>query len=389
MLSSPPAARRQHNVGDEQALDDDDDTDDGGRARDIRVNPNPTGIPIPRHRTGSHHHHHHHQQTLRPASSLSSNRYRTPMAGSLAMSPPAPMREPSASAIYTQQYIVSQQHPSRPQPAPYVQPLSEYEAASSFPGPSPTSGGGPSPTMGAAALRQLDRRQSADQSRALGASHRVPLHRHMTSSYTSTATSVAPGAIEMQDFASGTISPIERAVVGVQASLAALQERLESLEASAVLGTPPPMGASGTSPYNSRLSLHSQGGGGRRGDPSKRPPLPTHIPWYLRWDPSDFGWEHMGMWSLVLSPAARTTRFLLRVLAFLLPRHSEKPLSPGLLVFRRVLLDVSFTLCMFAVARKLWKRSGMKQGEVTVALQGLWTAIAGSRGDRILVSKGV
>ena len=158
---------------------------------------------------------------------------------------------------------------------------------------------------------------------------------------------------------------LERAVESVQAHLAAITERLETLEglwhhSSASLsasGLPRSPGAyGGVAPYGVADSVH--------------------------WDIDD-----MGMWALVLRPLLRAyalARYALVLLAGGGPRR-----SPTFVVVRRLLLDVSFVLCVLAVFKAGWRRSGVRRREVVAALNGLWYAIVGQHTPRQMVERGV
>jgi len=117
--------------------------------------------------------------------------------------------------------------------------------------------------------------------------------------------------------------------------------------------------------------------------------------WVSEFDAGYFDWEHMGLWSTFLAPVARLTKFLLRIVSFLVARRQRSgpgaALSPGLVVLRRLLLDMSFVLCAVFVGRRLWSRSGIRRREVVHALAGVWSAIVGrgSTTARVLVDRGV
>jgi hypothetical protein len=216
----------------------------------------------------------------RPPSSLSSQRYRTPLAGSLAMSPP--LRD----------------H------VPAQQPLPGFETPSAF----------------------------ADA--------------QATRSFHPPASSIT--RIPQYD----NDSTLERSVERLQIQLAAVTERLGTLESRSVLsnlGPPLPQGV-GTSSWFS-------GQGGAKPDARQ-------------WDIDD-----LGMWSLVLNPLSRGIVHL-RELAIFFVRNEHR--SPSMTIVRRLCLDVSFLLTVVIILRGLWIRSGVRRREVKVALVILWRAIVGS-----------
>ena len=199
----------------------------------------------------------------------------------------------------------------------------------------------------------------------------------------------------------GTRSPLERAVEHVQTHLAALQERMEMLEAHtagrgtpydsrASIGIPAPGTGSRslhrTSPYG---SFHSGGVSGDASRNMKRLGSPFTFGggggqnfwrWLTEFDEEYFDWEHMGLWSVALAPLARLTKYLTHILAFLLARRTrdgEHGLSPGMVVLRRLLLDASFIICVLITTRRIWRKMGVRRREVLHALGGVWKAVIG------------
>ena len=162
----------------------------------------------------------------------------------------------------------------------------------------------------------------------------------------------------------------------------ALQERIDALEAR-VAGLPSSGGAGTPSHAASRSALLPSG---RLGS------SPTRLtgrrdfssePWADDFDPS-----HAGMWSVVLTPVTKLTRFLWRIISFLLYRNPSA--SSAVLILRRLLLDISFVLCVFLLARRVWRRSGVRRREVFAALQGVWGALVGSNiPQRLMADKAV
>lgn len=91
------------------------------------------------------------------------------------------------------------------------------------------------------------------------------------------------------------------------------------------------------------------------------------------------------MWSLVLNPLSRGVDSL-KELATFFARNENR--SPTLIIVRRLCLDVSFLLCVLALVRTIWKRSGVRRREVRAALIVLWRALLGTK-ERVLVDRGV
>lgn len=158
---------------------------------------------------------------------------------------------------------------------------------------------------------------------------------------------------------------LERAIENVQAHLAALNERLESLESMS------------GHPHQSSVSLPTRNSSprfrsGGLGSPADR---------------GDYEWDldDLGMWSLILSPVTRVGAAL-RLLArfFATSEH-----SPTLIIVRRLCLDASFLFCVLWILRSIWRKTGMRRREVTLALKILGRAILGRQQERNLVNRGV
>lgn len=294
---------------------------------------------------------------------------------------------------------------------PAVQPMPIYETPSAFPGPSP-------PTSSTVALPTSD--SSSGVASGVSASMYANPHPYPANMYpghpsyrgplpphhSSPSASLGQGQIMLSQgmvprsphsgtgvptTASGSgldmRSPLERAVAGVQAHLIALQERMDTLETRVLSGTPYQSRSSlpGVSQRNGNGSPHGSYLGTVGGTTGR-----DGWSWW-EWDDEIFDWEHMGLWSVALSPLARLTKFLMRTLMFLVSRRDREglPLSPGLVVLRRLLLDASFVLCVLLVGRMGWRRSGLRRREVLRALSGLWGAVAGRSVERVLVERGV
>ncbi|TDL29164.1 hypothetical protein BD410DRAFT_779490 [Rickenella mellea] len=343
--------RQQIDPAETSSDDDGEDGDDEENDEDENENAAPIGALPNR------------SQTLnadigRPQSSLSTQRYRTPMGGSLAMSPPPVQLSQSA---YTFPYPQSQ--------VPTVQPMPVFETPSAFQGPS-------SPPVSGSV--------SATPSSAFPHPPMYPAN--MYPGHPAYRPALTPSISHGQGQGSGELvpgarSPLERAVESVQAHLAALQERIETLEAGALGGTPF-QSRSSLLPSRGTSLLRRSGNGGM---------LPIQPSTGFGLFDIDFDLEHMGMWSVVLQPLARLTRYLLRLLAFL--SHRDTGLTPGMVILRRLLLDVSFFMCIAMLGRAAWRKSGVRRREVVYALKGLWGAVVGRSGTnspvRVMVDRAV
>jgi len=273
----------------------------------------------------------------RPQSSLSSHRYRTPMAGSLAMSPP-----PSIPQGPTVNVPATQPHPG-------FENVAAFEGTLSPPRSRPTS------THLPLASYQSPYSQSSAQMFPSPATYRAP--------------SVHQFPPPPRQYSSGNVLSVQqRALENLQAHVAALTERLETLEA--LTGHP----------RRSTQSLASRLGGSGRGSPDDG--HDEYDAWNL-----NFNFEDMGMWSLVLRPLSRITSHLRQLLNFL--AHENR--SPTLIVVRRLFLDISFVLIMLGLAKLIWKKTGVRRREVNAALVVLWRAVVGrtTSPQRVMVDRGV
>ncbi len=274
----------------------------------------------------------------RPQSSMSSHRYRTPMASMLLSPPPIstsvpptqprPHYEtPSAYAEHTPAHIPPPTYP--PSTVSFPSPFTHASRAElvSPPEPYPIQ-----PPYRSASQQQFPNRQH-------------PLPGRMT-----------PRPV------------LERAVENLQAHLAALTERIEHLENLQHHSM-----TSLTSPGGSRSPQWS--GAGRGSSPFGRggPPRP--------WDMED-----MGMWYIVLTPLSAVVARFQQLRNFLMYNENR---SPTLVVVRRLFLDISFLLCLLAIVKMAWRRSGMRRKEVVGALRGLWLALAGHKRPRVLIDRAV
>lgn len=273
-------------------------------------------------------------QANRPQSSLSTHRYRTPMASMMMSSPPF------GTAVPPSQPMPPFETPSAFEGEPNVSPVpSAYPTTVSYPAHlahSSRSGMTP-PHNQYPGFKPLPMRQQ-------------PLQPGMT-----------PRPL--------SLPVLERAVESVQAHLAALTERIESLESSSFLRSTGSLPGSrspgwvGTGRGGSRSPL-----GGSRG--------------------ADDFWqtEDMGMWTMVLTPLSRAFALFGQLMNFL--AKSERR-SPALVIIRRLLLDLSFLLCMLAMLRWAWRKSGVRRREVKYALRVLWRAMLGHTQPRVLVDRAV
>ncbi|KAF7353048.1 ACBP-domain-containing protein [Mycena venus] len=296
-----------------------DETDDEMH-REVPAIHTPMPMPLP--------------QINRPPSSVSSHRYRTPMAGSLVTSPPPILNR-----------------------VPETQPMPGFETPSAFGEPSNSSGFFPSSYVG----------QFSESSRAELTSppNLYPAHPQ----YRGQVQPIPQRPYGVPSPRPGSRPTIEHAIQNMQAHLAALSERIESLES---LSGRLSRSRISTSP---RAAGGSPGWGPGRGSPAHG--RDTH-----EWDLED-----LGMWSLVVNPLSRGIDAL-RDAATFFARDENR--SPTALVVRRLVLDASFLLCVLAVIRLLWRKSGVRRREVNAALVALWRAILGTKkAPRTMVDRGV
>lgn len=270
----------------------------------------------------------------RPMSSLSGQRYRTPMTSMMLSPPPmnrrAPLQQPpprfeTQSAFNDDISVWNDPTAATTTYPPHLAPSSRSDADGILVQQHLQ------PHRGAAIASLPDRRQSAPP----------------------------PSGIM-------TYRPsIEHAVQDVQANLAALTERLETLE----LTIQAHRASVSLSPKGSRSPLHASGSSEGRGG---RPFI---------WDLED-----MGLWSIVLQPISRVVRGMRHILVFLAVDENR---TPTFVVVRRLLLDLSFILCVLAVFKLGWKRTGLRRGEISRALGVLWRAIIGEKKPRRMVDRAI
>lgn len=306
------------------------------------------------------------EPSFRSPSSLSSHRYRTPLAGSTFS--PAPM-------------------------VPATQPMPVFTTPSAF-------GGSASP----AAVPSSSSASTFMAGSYPPSSTTYPPHLAHTSAIPSN-TSPRPqsmpynaipqrsSTLPLGGIFSGQVdqrTPVERAIESVQAHIAALTERVDMLESMIGARQVPTASASSLLPLGSSRSFLGVPTAGRT------------------WDPSQ-----MGLWSLVIAPLSRivdSLKMLTHFIAFVPvedeQHHIRDPRyrlsargrgfsisTPVLLVVRRLLLDASFILTVLGLAGWIWRKTGLRRKEVYIALGILWRALVGSDGSsrnaRKMVDKGI
>ncbi|QRV87606.1 acyl-CoA-binding protein [Ceratobasidium sp. AG-Ba] len=297
----------------ESSEDDSTESETDEEAQDVRAPPQQSASPA----------------ANRPRSSHSSQyRYRTPVAQSNAAFSPA-----HSPGVQGPMPVVSG--------VPLTQPQPRYAAPSAF---APLS-------QQASAL--------AFSPQPVHPLHPAYHHPHMSVAGPETMPPYQPHGMPYQDLVrspQGSMG-LERAIVDIQASLAALRERMEMMEQGG--------------------SFHSYSS--RQSPPRRHSPLHPMLPFNL--DPRSFG-----AWSVVLTPFARSVISVRRMLEVV--RR-----NPTLTIVRRLMLDLSFLLALVALIRACWRRFGGRRKEVFSALGGLWIALVNGgqapRRDRILVDRGI
>ncbi|KAH6915174.1 acyl CoA binding protein-domain-containing protein [Coprinopsis sp. MPI-PUGE-AT-0042] len=231
----------------------------------------------------------------RPRSSNSTQRYRTP-AGSLLMSPPPDQRLPSTHYETTSAFAPPLPYPQQPlHPGSYPETVRES-----------------------------------------------PQYQYRPSQYN-------------QPSRPASRPILERAVENVQAHLAALTERIETLETRLA--------------SRSQTAISPKGGtNSPRWFASQTSPNGGDGP---RWDLED-----LGLWSTVLVPLSR---WLQRARDWSVFFARDENRSPAKLIVRRLLLDVSFFVFVVAIVGSLWRKSGVRRREIRTALVVLGRALVGSQ----------
>ncbi|KAI0346887.1 ACBP-domain-containing protein [Trametopsis cervina] len=263
----------------------------------------------------------------RPQSTTSAGRYRTPMASMLMNSP--------AVNIGT----------------PHVQPRPAFETPSTFAGhvTPPVPGSNFPPNI--AYPSDYTQSSRTDVAHSPPAPYPIPAYRSGSRQQFSRSFPLQPTAPERP--------PFERE--DLQLRLRVLEERLERVEF--------------TLPRSTSSLVNTGRGRSPRGSTS--PHGAPDGPWDL---------EHMGMWALVLNPVSSVTARFKQLMAFL-AYHPDR--SPGMLIIRRLFLDISFLLCLLTLIRVSWRKSGIRRREVVYALKGVWWAIVGHKRPKILVDAAV
>lgn len=157
---------------------------------------------------------------------------------------------------------------------------------------------------------------------------------------------------------------LERAIEIVQTQLAALSERIESIElhsSSTRLASPP--GPSRSSPTFA----------GRRSPSGSRE--------VTRWD-----FDEMGLWAIVYKGITRVLASLRQFAIFLSDSEGR---SPTFVVVRRLFLDLSFIICALALIKTVWRRTGVRRREVSTAIRALWWAVLGKAPARSMADRGI
>ena len=342
-------------VSEEETTDDDagDLTAEGGETSDDDPDEH---RPLPRPASQG-------EPSFRSPSSLSSHRYRTPLAGSTFSPPPVvPATQPLPGFSTPSAYGGSASPAAVPSSA----------SASTFIGPYPPSMAYPAHLANTSASPfNPDPRHPSLAPKAM------PPRGSILPSV-----SFLPGHTDQR-------TPVERAVERVQAHIAALTERVEMLESMTGRRQLPTLSSSSLLPLGTSRSFLGVPGSGRV------------------WDPSQ-----MGLWSFVIAPLARivdSLRVLTLFIAYVPQEDEHHPINdprhrlsrgrgfsistPVLLVVRRLLLDASFILAVFGLAGWIWRKTGLRRREVYVALGVLWRALVGSDGaprkGRNMVDRGV
>ena len=330
--SEPPVARSVPNLRQQHATEDEDETTDEEHPTQAVTAPS---------------------EVQRPHSSMSSQmRYRTPLAGSMITGGPPGGEQ--------------QQIPGHLSPigTPAMQPLPEHATPSAFASSDSLS----YPTSIIAYPRSATESprlpyNSAPFTGTTSFQRSTVPGRTPQTGRSPMPTSTAPQASSSSLLGSNR-PPLERAVENIQASIAALHERMEALERYAATGR----GRGNTS----SSSLHDSRRWSGYISPSGRP----HI---HEWDPSN-----MGFWSLLLQPLARLQHNLQHFVVFI-TNPDARAMGPVLMVVRRLLLDASFMLFVVWVLRLGWRGTRNWRKDILEA----WRHVRTGKGKRVLVDKGV
>ncbi|KAG8995264.1 hypothetical protein FRB90_000214 [Tulasnella sp. 427] len=237
------------------------------------------------------------------------------------------------------------------------QPLPRYATPTAFP-PGPIPPGPPGPPTSASYPASISYSAPPIQQPTMTGSS-IPHH-----SYTRSAT-IAHG-LQM------TRTPLERAVEAMQTSLAALHERMDSMEA-ALYGHSPQSNSVLTPGARRNIGTPLRGPAGYFNASSPGLPFDPH---------------QTGAWSIILVPLTRILGRVKQLIYFLLYPPEPSKSTARLIVIRRLFLDASFVASVLAAIRAIWKITGIRRREVMLALIGVWYAITGKR-PRVLAEKAV
>ena len=257
-----------------------------------------------------------------------SSRYKTPLTGSFALGSPPPRR----------------------MSVPPMQPLPIFETPSAFADPQTTTSLTTSSTYTSSASYTAppSSRDLAPQIQPAESSYRS----RATTSRHSSAT-----VAHLRPPSRGLSVSLEHAMENMQAHLAALTERIDTLESSLTTHPHP----------QAQISTSSRTSSGRGSPADSR-----SVAQAFEWDVDD-----MGLWTLVLKPLFRNLSSLQHLLMFFLKGGQDR--SPVLVVVRRLCLDISFVMVMLGLLRTAWVKTGTRRREVGTALTILWDAVTGRR----------
>lgn len=159
---------------------------------------------------------------------------------------------------------------------------------------------------------------------------------------------------------------LERAIESIQTQLAALSERIEIIESHS--------GSFSTQPLRSSP-------GPSRSSPTFAGNSPNGARDVISWD-----FDDMGLWAVVFKSLARMLKSI-REFAIFLSNYEGR--SPTFVVFRRLFLDISFIICMLALIKTVWRRTGARRRAVSAAMRALWWALVGRTPARDMADRGI
>lgn len=330
--SEPLVARSAPNLREQHATEDEDETTDEERPTQAVTAPS---------------------EVQRPHSSMSSQmRYRTPLARSMVTGGPPAGEQQQMSSHFS------------PTGTPAMQPLPEHTTPSAFASSDSLS----YPTTNVTYPRSATESpqppyNSAPFTGSSSFQRSLVPGRTPQTGRSPMPTSTAPQA-SSSSLPGSNRPPLERAVENIQASIAALHERMEALERYAAAGR-------GRGNISSS-SLHDSRRWSGYISPSGRPHL-------HEWDSTN-----MGFWSLLLQPLARLQHNLRDFVVFL-TNPDARAMGPVLMIVRRLLLDASFVLFVAWVLRIGWRGTRNWRKDILEA----WRHVRTGKGKRVLVEKGV